>query len=243
MKTIWDVYEYNYVRMNKEQSGRTLTQSEFNKVINVAILEYLKLKIGLPEMYQVGAPIAPQQWQLSQKISDDCRHLLKWMGGSDAPYMSIDEYGVSEVPSDYVAFSSCYYEQEYKKDCESSAEERLRSVEFVADAVWADRVSSSVKKPTEKYPIAKWYGNKIQFAPNGLRYVHFTYLRKPKTAYLAVTIDANNDYVYNESGSEQIEFPDICLPDIANMVFGIMAGQIQSQLYIQSSESRKQRGI
>lgn len=243
MQNIWDVYQYNLTRVYKEQSGRTLTPDEFNIVLPVAVMEYLKLKVGIPEQYQTGLPISPQQWQLSQKISDDCRHLLVWMGGPDAAMMSMDKYGVASVPIDYVAFSSCYFNQQVKKDCDSQPVYKPRSIEFLPDAVFADRVSSTIKFPTEKFPIAKWFGTKIQFEPRTLQYVHFTYLRRPVTPVLAVTIDSNNDYIYDSLNSVQIEFPQVCLPDIANLVFEIMAGQLQSPLFIQMAESRKQRGI
>lgn len=242
MENIWDVYQYNLVRFNKEQSGRTLTADEFNLVCPVAVMEYLKIKIGLPESYQIGVPIAPQQWQVSQKITDDVKHLLTWMGGPDKPLMKMDSYGVASVPVDYVAFSSCYFEQEFKPNCNTEPVTRPRAIEFVPDGVYADRVSSPVKYPTEKYPIAKWFGDKIQFSPTTMQFVNFTYLRKPVTPFLAVTVDSNSDYVYDANNSVQIEFPQVCLPDIANLIALIMAGQLQSPLYIQLAEMRKEKG-
>lgn len=243
MENIWDVYQYNLTRLNKEQSGRSLTAEEFNLCCPVAVLEYLKLKIGLPEAYQIGAPVAPQMWQLSQKISDDVKHLLIWMGGPDNAMMKLDQYGVADVPADYVAFSSCYFNQEVKKNCDTAVSVKPRAIEFLPDAVWADRVSSTIKYPTEKYPVAKWFGEKIQFLPETMGYVNFSYLRKPATPFLAVETDENNDYVYLPVESTQIEFPQVCLPDVAAMIGNIMAGQIQSPLYIQMTEQRKTKGI
>jgi hypothetical protein len=242
MENIWDVYQYNLTKMNKEQSGRTLTADEFNQVCPVAVLEYLKIKIGLPESYQAGMPIAPQEWQVSQKITDDTRHLLTWMGGPDTPLMKLDQYGIASVPTDYVAFSSCYFEQQYQKNCDSPVVIKPRSIEFLPDAVFADRVASPVKFPTEKAPVAKWFAGKIQFNPVGLQFVHFTYLRSPATPFLAVTEDGNNDYVYDAVNSVQIDFPRICLPDIAALIFAIMSGQIQSPFFVQLAEARKNRG-
>lgn len=243
MENIWDVYQYNLTKMNKEQSGRTLTADEFNQVCPVAVLEYLKVKIGLPEAYQVGMPLAPQEWQVSQKITDDTRHLLTWMGGPDKPLMKLDKYGIASVPTDYVAFSSCYFDQQYQKDCNSPIITKPRAIEFLPDAVYADRVSSPVKYPTEKAPIAKWFGDKIQFNPVGLQFVNFTYLRKPVTPFLAVTVDSNSDYVYDAANSVQIEFPQICLPDVAALIFSIIGTQLQSPLYIQAAEARKTKGV
>lgn len=243
MENIWDVYQYNLTRMNKEQSGRSISVDEFNQLVPVAVMEYLKLKIGLPESYQIGLPVSPQMWQVSQKISDDIRHLLVWMGGPDHMMLKMDKYGVASVPTDYVYFSSCYFNQSVKKDCDATAVIKPRAIEFLPDAVWADRLSSTIKYPVEKYPVAKWHGDKIQFAPETMGYVNFTYLRKPVTPFLAVSVDDNNDYIYDPANSVQIEFPKICLPDISNLIFERMALQIQSQPYAQSAASRKDQGI
>ena len=91
--------------------------------------------------------------------------------------------------------------------------------------------------------MAKWFGEKIQFAPASMRMVHFTYLRKPNTPFLAVTIDENNDYVYDAANSVQFDVPELFIPDVAAIIREYQAGNIQSQLYIQLAESRKQKGI
>lgn len=239
---IWDIYQFNLVRMNKHQSGRSFTPEEFNLVAKLLNFVYFKVKVGLPEAYQPGNPFAPQAWQVSQKITDDMLPFIKWLGGPDYPVMSLDKYGVAQVPSDYVAFSSCYYEYGTQTNCEDVATSN-RSVQFVTDATFADRQQSVIKNPTRKYPIAKWAGNnKIQFAPKDLRFVHFTYLREPAVPVLGYTIDENNDIVYDPSTSTQFEWPQVTLPDIANLIFEIMSENIKSELDIQSAVQRKIQG-
>lgn len=242
---IWDLYQYNLVRLNKDQSGRSITIPQFNLAAEVASYEYFKLKVGLPEQYRPGQPFPAQAWQVSQKISDDMQHLLTWMGGPDAPQMVIDKYGISEVPSDYFAFSSCYYNfvEQSNTECTNGKEPKLKEVEFLADSQWSDRMDSVIVGPEKKFPIAKMGAGKIQFMPRGLKAVDFTYLREPATPYLAYTIDANNDYVYDAANSTQFDFPQVCLPDIANLIFEVMSGNLQSQFYVQLAEMRKQQGI
>jgi hypothetical protein len=240
--SIWDIYNQSLIRVNKEQSGRSFSVVQFNTVAKFVNMLYLKYKIGLPESYQIGMPVAPQRWQVSQKISDDLRWLLTWMGGPDKPMLQLDQYGVAEVPTDYMAFSSCYYVQNYT-DCDEVTQEVPRQITFVSDAVWADRMSCAINKPTFKYPIAKWFGDKIQFAPVVSNFVHFTYIRKPVEPFLAVTIDSNNDYVYDPANSVNFEYPEVCRPDIENLIFGIMTGSIQSQLHIQLAQSQLNKGV
>jgi len=234
---IWDVFEFNNARLNKDQSGRSLTPEQFNIVAQIISFEYFKLKIGLPELYRPGLPIAPQQWQVGQKITDDCRHLLTWMGGPDKALMSMDKWGVANVPTDYIAFSSCYADEV------KNGVLKPRTIDFLGDDKWANRVSSPIKSPTKKYPIAKWIGSQIQFAPADMRYVHFTYLREPVKPVLAYTYDGNNDIVYDEDNSVQFDWPQICLSDIANMIFEIQSTNISDQLKIQLAQARKAQGV
>ena len=64
MVTIWDIYEYNLLRLNKDQSGRSITIPQFNLAAVIASYEYFKLKVGLPEQYQPGKPFPAQAWQV-----------------------------------------------------------------------------------------------------------------------------------------------------------------------------------
>lgn len=241
MENIWDVYQYNLVRMNKHQSGRTITPEEFSLVAATINYTFFKVKVGLPETYRPGAPFAPQEWQVSQKITDDCSHLLVWMGGPDYPLMSIDKYGRANKPSDYFAFSSCYYDYVNQSGCDDQ-KSSFRSVEFILDAMWADRQQSVLKGPELKYPIAKWGSSFIQFLPKNLGFVHFTYLREPATPVLAYTIDGNNDIVYDPANSVQFDWPKTTLPDLANFIFEIMSQNIKSQQDIQLAIQRKMTG-
>lgn len=240
MTNIWDIWQYCLIRLNKHQSGRTITIPEFNLVASVVNWVYFKVKVGLPEQYRPGMPFPPQAWQVSQKITDDARQFLVWMGGPDNAAMAVDKYGIADVPADYVAFSSCYYNYITQKNCGN--DEQYRAVEFLADAVWADRQSSVIKGPEKKYPIAKWFGDKIQFLPKDLRAVNFTYLREPATPVLAYTVDGNNDPVYDAANSTQFEWPLVCWPDLANYILEIMAENLKSQLDIQMAAQHKIQG-
>lgn len=239
--TIWDVWQQVWIKLNKEQSGNSFTIPQFNTIGKFVSYEYFKVKVGLPETYKPGFPVAPQNWQASQLISDDMRHFLIWKGGPDYPLLKLDQYGVADIPTDYIAFSSCYYNQQLTDTC-GNTELTPRPIEFLTDAVWADRLSSPIKKPTFKFPVAKWFEGKAQFAPIGLGYVNFSYLREPVSPVLAVTYDDNNDPVYDATNSVQFDFPDICIPDITNLIFEVAALNIKDQMDLQMAVQRKVAG-
>lgn len=240
--TIWDVWNQIFNKLNKDQSGNSFTITQFNLISKFASFEYFKVKVGLPESYRQGFPIAPQNWQVSQKISDDMRRFLIWLGGPDYPMLKLDTYGVATIPTDYIAFSSCYYNQQVLDEECASTELIPRPIDFITDAVWASRLSSPIKKPTLEVPVAKWFAGKAQFAPGGLGYVYFSYLREPVSPVLAVTYDSNNDPVYDATNSVQFDFPDICIPDIQNLIFEVASLNIKDQLDLQAAVSRKMAG-
>lgn len=240
--SIWDVWNEVFNKLNKDQSGNSFTIAQFNLIAKFCSYEYFKTKVGLPESYKLGVPIAPQNWQVSQKISDDMRRFLIWLGGPDNALLKLDQYGVATIPTDYIAFSSCYFEQQVQDDDCATTELIPRPIDFIPDSVWADRLSSPIKKPDFAFPVAKWFGGKAQFAPAAMGYVHFSYLREPETPVLAVTYDSNNDPVYDAANSTQIDFPDVCIPDIANLIFEVAALNIKDQMDIQAATQRKMAG-
>jgi hypothetical protein len=243
MINIYEIWEYVMFKANKEQSGNTFTPDLFNLTCKYVNLEYLKLKIGLPEAYRPGLPFPPQAYQVSQKMTDDVRQFITWLGGPDYPLLNIDQYGVAVVPLDYVAYSSCYYDFVVGSDCDTEEYITPKEVEFLTDSNWSDRLNSSIDFPNKEFPVAKWLGNnKIQFAPRNLKQVNFTYVREPATPVLGYTYDANNDIVYDPLTSVQFEWPQICLSDIANSIYSIMAGNLKSQLDIQIANQRKAEG-
>jgi hypothetical protein len=236
---IWDIYQFCLLRLNKEQSGMSFTPEQFNNAAEMVNWTYFKLKMGLPEQYQPGNPFPAQAWQVSQKITDDMLPFIVWMGGPDYPLLSVDKYGRSEIPEDYVAFSSSYYDY-IGPEC--NAKTRNRAIEFLVDAVFADRQQSPIKEPTKKYPVAKMAKNTIQFLPKDLGFVHFTYLRNPVKPELAYTYDSNADIIYNPELSVQFEWPQVTITDISNFIYEIMAGNIKSQLDLQIAAARKMSG-
>lgn len=244
MTNIFEIWEYVLFKANKEQSGNTFTPDLFNLTCKFVNLEYFKLKVGLPEAYKPGFPFPPQAYQISQKMTDDIMPFIKWLGGPDYPILTLDQYGVGVIPSDYVAYSSCQYDYVTAgKDCDTAETVMPREVEFLTDSNWSDRVSSKIDMPNKEYPIAKWIGNnKIQFLPRDLKAVNFTYLRTPIVPILGYTYDVNNDIVYDPNTSVQFEWPQVCLSDIANSIYSVMSGNLKSPLDIQLANQRKAEG-
>lgn len=237
--TVWEIYQFIEFRANKDQSGRSYTPEQFNLACKAVNIEYFKLKAGLPEEYRVGAPMPRQAWQLTQKITDDLRMFMHVMG-IDGPQLQINRFGLATLPANYVRESSIMYDNASTLNCESV--EGWTAVEVVTDAVWSDRLASSLKYPDKEYPICRFIGGRIEFAPKDLKYVSMTYLRMPNPAILGYTIDSNNDIVYNPATSTQFEWPEDTHTDIANWMYSWLGENLNSPLMIQQAERRKMQG-
>jgi hypothetical protein len=236
--TVWEIYQFIEFRANKDQSGRSYTPEQFNLACKAVNIEYFKLKAGLPEEYRVGAPMPRQAWQLTQKITDDLRMFMHVMG-IDGPQLQINRFGLATLPANYVRESSIMYDNGQTVGC--TTEEGWVPVEVVTDAVWADRIGSSLKYPDKENPFCRFIGSRVEFRPK-IPSVNMTYLRMPNPAILGYTIDSNNDIVYNPATSTQFEWPEDTHTDIANNLYSWLGENLNSPLMIQQAERRKMQG-
>lgn len=229
LQNINDVYEFVQFQLNKNQSGNTLSQDEFNRCAAWGVLEYFKQSFGLVEQYEVGQPVAKISYENTQLITDRLKKFKQFMGGKNLPDLAIDINGYASYPPDYAHYSSIRYNG--------------KDVIPVRDGNLGSALDNSITAPTKDYPIMVFYDDFMQFYPPDLGFVKFTYLRLPVTPYWAVTVGPDDEYIYNAAASTQIEFGQECLTDIANLIYQYAATNLKSQLNIQMAENRKEKGI
>jgi len=240
---VQEILNYVNFRLNKEQSGRSMTEDQYNLILQVINIEYMKWKYGLPEEYQPGSPIPRQFWEATQKITDDMRWAKVKMGGQEGGQMVIDVNGIAQIPSDYLHYSSIWFNYlKNNKECGNPPSKKVYSVEVLFDAQVGDRITHPVKGPTLKYPFCCFYNSYIEFWPKELGAVEFTYIRVPRTPVYAYTV-VNDEPVYNAAGSVQLEWPVDCHADIANLIVNLASENLRDQFMNQVSEQRKERGI
>lgn len=238
-----EILQYVNFRLNKEQSGRSMTEDQYNLILSVINIEYMKWKYGLPEEYQPGSPIPRQFWEATQKITDDMRWAKVKMGGQEGAKMMVDQNGIAQIPSDYLHYSSIWYTYSLNsKDCGTKPATKVYPIEVLFDSQVGDRISHPVKGPTLKYPFCCFYNNYIEFWPKEISSVDFTYIRVPRTPVYAYTV-VNDEAVYNANGSVQLEWPVDCHADIANLIVSLASENLRDQFMKQVSEQRKERGI
>lgn len=249
---VWEIYQFINWRSNKEQSGRTYTPDQFNIGLQAVDIELLKIKYGLPEEYKPNQPFPRQGWEITQKISDDLSHLKVVMNGYDRPLLVVVS-GFADVPADYLHYSSLRYDSTISAPiidgvAQGSDVNHSVPIEVLKNADFDARLWSIIKnlKPY-KYPYAqinqKVTGGKyIEIRPTGIRYVVFSYIRTPISGVLAVTLDGNNDYVYDAANSRDVEWALDLHIDLSNILYQWLGQNLSNQQMNQDAQQRKMLG-
>ena len=222
---------------NKEQSGNNYTPEQFNMLVKRAVEDIQRWLIGLEAQYQPGAPVPAVAYEVTQKVKDDLRWLKK------NPVLTVDANGRMTIPEDYVYVTSIIYEEVKNTDCGPTATQR--SVERIDNDKWANRLSSSIKKPTKKYPVCIFYDKDyVLFEPKDLGKVKFTYIRQITPPFWNYQIDPTTEVpLYNPVGTIDIELPEILLNDLARLVLGYMGINLREQELSQYAELIKTKGV
>ena len=127
---------------NKQQSG-AISPDEFNLCLNALYLEPMKIKIGLPEEYLVGQPMARQSYQVSQAITDDLQRFIVPVN------ITKSNTGYFAIPTDYVAFSTLRYIQIVEPEqCDEMPIVIENSVEIVTDGELSLRLPNTITPPS-----------------------------------------------------------------------------------------------
>lgn len=216
--TINVFYKWINFMANKQQSG-AVSPDEFNLCLEALSLEPLKIKLGLPEEYQIGVPFARQSYQVSQMITDDVRKFIKEV------VINKNSSGYFEIPNDYILFSSMKYTfVGMADDCQAGAFTETQTIESVTDGELPFRLSNSIVPPTLDYPICAFYSGGIKVFPKEISQVELTYVRKPVTPFRNYLVTSNDEEIFDPNGSIDFEYPEIMHNDIAVLIakyFGI----------------------
>lgn len=73
-------------------------------------------------------------------------------------------------------------------------------IEIVDEGGWYDRLSSVIKAPTEKHPIARFTSFGFEVRPTSINAVDIWYLRYPTDPYLDGYVNSDGNFVYVEEG-------------------------------------------
>lgn len=235
MTNINDIYLWVNFLADKYMS-RSISDDEFNQIIDVVSLDLFKLKVGLPEEYQMNAPFPRQAWQISNKISDDMRYFITEVA------INKNNAGVFPYPANYGAFSSLRYSRILNNDCDAP-DVKTRTIELVTDAELSERLDNTIIPPNYDYPVGAWYAAGWKVYPQVINTVDLTYLRLPTTPVRGFIFDPVTDLTqYDPATSVQLDYPKTLWIDFAVMCVKYLSINIREELLYQMAKDRQLSG-
>lgn len=242
---------------NKHQSGASMSPADFNVAVQSSLDDVILYYYGLPQKYAPGAPMPPVAWEVTQLVTD---YLSTLKVETD---LSINAEGKATVPTDYLHHSSMCYryaipgvinELSPTDDaCDTTQNGTVAGnviqpdmmdvpVVVVDDMRWCSLIASQIRKPTKRYPIAKYQNGYIQFAPKDLASVELTYLRYPLKPEWGYTVPNSVDPVYNPATSQDIELPAIIKNQLTYSVLTKLGINVREPQLQQFAELMKAQG-
>lgn len=179
--------------LNKDLNGNSIDYTEFQSLINSQSKLLFAEKLGLPNRYQLNAPIEQKGAGVSRKINSELRPFLRreslTITGGAGNLASLDEdvgYLLSVTPNTISG----------------------RGFDIVDPDEWADRVGSVVVTPTVDDPILMYTDeDSILISPSTITEVYVTYYKTPDDAVFTYTQNATTllpEYV----GTTELEWGD-----------------------------------
>lgn len=232
------IYDFCVTILRKEKEGSAVSPARFTLMLIAAMWEKINFEFS--------------QFELSQIVTDTLKALkttetIAITAGGD--------FDLTTLTDDYLHPTTLTY---------TDTGARIRSIDILTDAEWADRQSDSLITPTATFPIAKIVGDTIFFDPLVSVNAEFTFLKKPTEPFFDYYWDANDDIIYMPEGSShtlgagemyrdgttvglvnsisvELPFPDQEKIDVAYKILSKLGVPIQETMAAQYAISREQK--
>lgn len=222
---------------NKEQSGNSFAPFEYNRLLQVANIDFFNKMYGLYQEYQIDSPTPRVSWEVSQYVTDAL-----------APFKvrvpsAMVASGQLTKPSDYYHHSSLRYSYTTPGKCATDpAVVTIKNVELLKDAEIGNVTGNSNVLPSANVVYGCYFNTYIQIFPSSVTSLDFTYLRKPVTPFWNSTL-VSGVPTYNSVGSIQIEFPEFCHKDIAMIILSYAGINLREEQLTAYAQTLKQTGV
>lgn len=197
MDNINDVYLFANMLANKQYSG-AISPDEFNLCAPVGQLNHLRVRMGLPEMYQVAVRQAPQELEKSQMLDDVTMIFFK-------KATVAGNLGTYALPSDFLAYRPSFYWQIYI-DAQGNAQKKRQPLDFLTSGEADIRDNNYVTPPSLDYPVISYENGTITVRPETIDQIDLRYVRYPAKPFRNFTPNTDDQDVYNPVGSVDFEF-------------------------------------
>jgi hypothetical protein len=183
--TNWDLITLVNLVRNKDLEGEDITADEFQTLINSQSQLLFAEKLGVPNTYQVGAPITKTGAEVSRKISQELR-----------PFYVREVVTIIGSVGDFSGKEIGYL------DAIDPANLSGRGLDELEGSEVADRLGSAVVAPTEDDPCFEWRdGTSILVYPSTVSSIVLKYYKYPANAVIATTTNSTTLLEEYDSGN------------------------------------------
>jgi hypothetical protein len=231
--TLFEQWELvNYIA-NKDYEGNVVTPERFAQLCEVVNIDLFKVKMGLPEDYQLGAPLSRQYLDATQRLTDETRFLKKRVAAQ--PVSS----GIVAYPGDYFGFDAMRYG--YQRQVDGSPKVIWKPVETLTEDEYSSRAGNSIKEPTAKNPVCVMRSDGIHVYPTSIVQVDFAYIRYPVDPVFDYV--ENTGYITEGSSPTEYEWQVHLHMDLTRMILGYIGINLREQQLEQYAEQHKAQGV
>jgi hypothetical protein len=202
-------------------------------------MDELKVKMGLPEDYQVGQPLSRQYLDGTQRLTDETRFLKVDLMDQNLAAQTGEPFQTYDYPSDYFSIVSLLYN--YQRNIDGVATVIPEQVEILTMDQVDARLGNWTKKPSVTNPIAVMTSSTIRFYPVEIGVADISYIRYPTDPEFDYVVGAG--FITDGGSSVQYEWPKHLHMDLTRMILSYIGMNMREQQLEQYAEQHKAQGV
>jgi hypothetical protein len=226
----WSLIQYI---VNKDYQGNIIEPDMFKQLVKVANMDMFKIKMGLPEDYQIGTPLSRQYVDLNERMTDETLFLKK--RDSSTAVSS----GKFAYPNDYFQAVSIRYN--YQRNIDGVATVIPRPVQRLTEDKYSARAGNWTKKPSTLNPVCVLRSDGIYVYPDTITEVDFSYIRYPNDPVFDYVL--NTGYITEGGSPTEYEWPKILHNDLTRIILGYIGINLRSEQIQGYAEMHKKEGV
>lgn len=227
-----DVHVQVRTLLDKAQVGY-VTPSEIDNALDMAQLELFNEFYSNTRAYQVGRPVPPVSYSVTQKVNDAL-----------SPFKEREILQPADVPNGVITLPENYFHLLSLMQRTFNSAQGLpiwNAIKIVSEDELAERLDSFIFTPLSSKPIGVINSKaSIQLFPEDPTQIEVWYLRRPvKPEWVYTT--TGRELVYDDVNSTQLEWSIVHFNSIIHKTAVLLGASLKDNLSLQSNTAKDQR--
>jgi len=222
---------------NKEQSGNTMNPVQYNMLLRRGMEDQYSWLYGSYQSYLEDHPYPKVAYEQTQLVKDFLR-IFK-----ETESISVDAQGKMIIPDNYNHYTNIDFL--YKKNNPTTKKVDIKriGVEIIDDDKFTGRINHPIKiVRKDRLVIGNFHNTYVEYYPNDIASVDFTYLRNPVAPLWAYTI-VSDVAIYDPGNSVQIELPVMLTNQLARIILSYIGINMREEKVVNYAETIKTKGV